>query len=147
MADGAGNDGEVVSAVDGVLHERGDKSLRDAGVAEFFLDGKQADFAERPPLGKVHVEVFEFLVERERPLVAEGDHPGELPLRFVDADNVGILFVELIDELPVAVGLVLGDLLDEGFVVQRMDGLDLPRLVGYLEYKFIQQSHLCLPLG
>lgn len=144
LADGAGNHGEVVPAVDGMLDERGDEPLGDAGVAELLLDGEQADFAQRPVRGEVGIEVVELAVERERALVAKGDHTGEDSFFLMNADDVGVLLVEFIGQHLVAVGFVLRDFLHEGFIVQRMDSLDFPRLFRDLEDESIEQTHLCL---
>ncbi len=75
---------------------------------------------------KMLVEGGDLGVEREGALEAQGEHAGELAA--VERDDVVILLVETVHETSVGIRRVLGNLFDEGLVVQAMDRLEFPIL-------------------
>ena len=74
----------------------------------------------------MRVEVFEFLVKRERPIAAHGEHARQSPP--AEANQVSVLGVEFVHQPVRWRGLMLRNLLNEGFVVEPMDLLELPIL-------------------
>ena len=74
----------------------------------------------------MRVEVFEFLVKRERPIAAHGEQARQFPP--AEANQVGVLGVEFVHQSVRWRGLMLRNLLNEGFVVEPMDLLELPIL-------------------
>src|ERR1035438_10803726 len=90
---GAGDDGQVVALFNAVLPQQGKDALQDLCAAKLLLNRQQADFADLASGGKVRVELVEFVIERERPVAARGQHAGQLPAR--QTDQVGVLRVEL----------------------------------------------------
>ena len=65
------------------------------------------------------IQVFEFRVQRERTPGTDGQHPDNALL--CQTDNISILVVKLIDQTPVCIRGMLGDLLDEGAVIQLVN--------------------------
>ena len=98
--------------------------LAAARAAEFFLDGKQPDFADGPARRQMGIEVRQFLVERERPVAAHGEHPDELLV--LQTDEIRVLRVKLVHEPLGGRRLVLRDFLDEGLVVEPVNLLKFP---------------------
>ena len=75
--------------------------------------------------------MLKLLVQREGVSASGRHHSNQLPVPYTD--EVRVLVVELVDQEPVRVRLVLRNLLHEGLVVQPVDLLELPLLGGDLE--------------
>ena len=131
LARGAGDDGHVVAHVLEVLREQADELREDEAVAEIFLDREQADFEHLVAGRQVGIEVRDFVIEREGPVPPPCHHADEAVA--VKADGVGVFRVKLVHEALLRVVRVLGDFLDEGFVVEAVDGLELPVFARNLE--------------
>ena len=62
---------------------------------------------------------MEFSVQRERALGTDGEHSGNALSR--QTDDVRVFVMKLVDQAPVRVRRMLGDLLDEGAVIQAVN--------------------------
>src|SRR5688572_20549729 len=73
---------------------------------------------------------------------APRDHANELVA--LQADRVSVFGLEFVDEAFVGVARVLRDFLDERFVIQPMNGFELPGLRSDLEFQRRLMAHdLC----
>ena len=82
------------------------------------------DFADTTTRWKVGVEVFQFLVQRKRSLVSDGDHAKQsIPLK---TDKVRVLVVESVRQDTCWIRWMLRNFLNEGSVVEAEDLFELP---------------------
>ena len=136
------HDGQIVALPVPQFGYREHQPPEDPGVAVFSPDGEQSQFARRAMRRQVGVEVGELGVERERALVAHRGHPDQAIA--VHSDDVGVVGVEAVDQAPLGIGWMLGDLLDERRVVQAVDLLEFP-LLGRDSERQGRWSHLGTP--
>ena len=92
-----------------------------------------------PPGRQVRIEFRQFLVERERPVAAHGQHPDEFLV--AEADQIGVLGVKFVHEPLDGGRLMLRDFLDEGPVVQAVNLLELPVFRRQFEYQRFRWIH------
>ena len=133
LGNAAGHYYVVVAAVAAVAGHHSEQAGEHAGAAQVGAHGQEADFAEAGAfgLGQVGFQVAQLFVQGEGAAVADADHSHEFGA--APADEVGIFVVEAVDEDAGFVGGMLGDFLDEGGVVEAVDVLELPVLVGLFE--------------
>ena len=85
------------------------------------------------PGGRYESSSRQFLIERERPVAAHGQHADEFLV--AEADQIGVLGVELVHQPLVGGRLVLRNFLDEGPVIEPVNLLELPVFRRQLEYQ------------
>jgi hypothetical protein len=102
-----------------MLPEQGEDALEDLSATKFFLNGQQTNFANLATSGQVGIEVFEFLIEGERAIAANGERAGQLAS--AEANEISVFGMEFIYEPVRGLSFVLWDFLDERFVVEPMD--------------------------
>ena len=133
LGDAAGHYHIVVAGIAAVARHHREQAGEDAGAAHIGAHGQEADFAEAGALrlGEVGFQAAEFFVQGEGAAVADADHTEEFGA--AAADVVDVFVVEPVHQEAGVVGGVLGDFLDEGGVVEAVDVLELPVLVGLFE--------------
>ena len=133
LGNAAGHDYVVVSAFLAVAGHHGQQAGEDPGAAHIGAHRQQADLADAGALGlgQVCLEAAQLFVQGEGAAVTHADHADEF--LFPTADEIGVLVVEAVNEHTGIVGGMLGDLLDEGGVVQLEDFFELPGLICLLE--------------
>ena len=102
--------------------------MQQPSAAMASVDGQQAKLARTTSCRQMGVEIRNLVVERKGTRAAHGDHAQQFGA--AHADDVGVLAVEPIDQSAGRVGRVLGNLLDEGLIVEAMDRIELPRFGG-----------------
>jgi hypothetical protein len=115
--------GEVVLLLQRVPREQVNQAAEDEPTTAVACRCQQPHL-DRPPGGKVLIEVRQFQVERERSLSSHGQHADQSFT--ADRDDICVLVVESIDEGPCRIRWVLRDLFHERLVVEPMDLLKLP---------------------
>ena len=121
LRNSAGHDHVVVAAFLAVAGHHGQQAGEDPGAAHVGAHRQQADLADAGALrlGQVILQAAQLFVQGKGPAVADADHADQV--LFPSADEVGVLVVEAVNEDAGVVGGVLGDLLDEGGIVQLED--------------------------
>lgn len=118
---GAGDDADIAPALQKVLRDAGHELGEHAGGAVRRFHGQQAELYRCAPGGHRVIDGPHFLVERK-------EAPGPLRHYAHDAaidltDRIHVVGMKPVHQTPLRVGRVLGDLLHERPVVQRVDGL------------------------
>ncbi|MDB6067614.1 MAG: hypothetical protein JWR26_3822 [Pedosphaera sp.] len=139
LAGGAGDDAHVVALFDEVLPHQRHEALEHLAGAKTFVDGEEADFAQGAAGREIGIEVGELLVEGEGTIATCSEHADELTT--AHADEVGVLGMEFVHETFRGGGRMLGNLFDEGFVIELVDQIEFPILRGDLENKWGAQFH------
>jgi hypothetical protein len=85
---------------------------------------EQADFAGAPARRQVGIQIGQLLVQGKGASSAGGDHADDPVIGH--ADEVGVFVVELIHQTRSARGLMLGDFLHKGPVIELMNLFELP---------------------
>src|SRR6185437_7214591 len=145
LARGPGNNREVVAFFNAMLPEQSEDSLQYLGAAEFFLDGQQANFANRASGGTVRVEILQLLIERKWARATHGEHSDELLSR--ETDEIGIFRVKFVDETMGGRSVMLRNFLNECFVVEPVNLLELPIFVGGFKGQRLPCAHNDLSLS
>ena len=63
LAQGAGDDGEVIAQFAEMPGQQADQAREDDAVAELLFDGEQADFEHAAARGQIGIEAGEFIVK------------------------------------------------------------------------------------
>ena len=98
------------------------------GNAIGFLHGQQADFKDFGVRRQVIVQIGQFAIQRKGTLIARTEHAHQLIT--LPAGEIGVLGMEFIDQPPLWVGCVLGNFFHKGLVVEPVNLLKFPIMLG-----------------
>src|SRR5262249_30408462 len=130
---------EIIPVLQAILRQQLAEAPEHPTIAMLSIDGQQPDLAQSSVGRQVGVQVAELRVERKRSSVAHGDHPDHLAA--IQADDIGVLAMEFIDQRMIGVRRVLRDLLDERHIVEMVNLRELPIFGSDLELK--RSGHSC----
>ena len=124
-----------------VIQQQLEQPLEHHPVAMARKHGQQTDLANPAAGRQVTVDVAELFVERERSFVPYRHHADELVA--IQRDEIGVLVVETVHQPLLRVRRVLGDFLDEGFVIETENLLELRFSGGHFKSQGLLRVHGC----
>jgi len=120
----SGDQTEIMPFTGKVLRQQVHEPVEDSPPTMFRFNCQQPDLTGLATRREVAVEVRQLVIQGEWPLRAPCHHPDHAPL--LHTDPIGVLLVKLVDEPSLGIWRMLGDLFDEGAVVEAMDLGELP---------------------